>query len=306
MKNVTFITGSVNVCPYEPRGTASTANKTLRGAYLFDRIARKEPPTQAEKRKMTEYTIDELAQAAGTTTRNIRAYQTKQLLPSPRRVGRANVYTEVHLTRLRLINKLLEKGFTTALIADAMRSLEKGEGIEEMLGLEAAIASPWNNEVPTYLELTELLEMFGHKIDPDDVQRAEKLGLLQPEDDRYLVPSPRSLHVGGELVGAGIPLKVVLDQLVELRADVERIAHRFVDLIVDEVFNKYGEDKLPPSSEMGKISEFIFRVRPMARAIVDAELVAALEEKIHDALGDRLIKVAQAQKKNQTPKSKKP
>ncbi|MFB9386717.1 MerR family transcriptional regulator [Pseudonocardia petroleophila] len=35
-----------------------------------------------------EYRIDELAHTAGTTVRNIRAYQDRGLLPPPRRVGR--------------------------------------------------------------------------------------------------------------------------------------------------------------------------------------------------------------------------
>ena len=37
---------------------------------------------------MATYSISELARAAGTTVRNVRAYQSKQLLPSPERDGR--------------------------------------------------------------------------------------------------------------------------------------------------------------------------------------------------------------------------
>lgn len=36
---------------------------------------------------MTEYRIDELAHAAGTTSRNVRAYRERGLLPPPRKRG---------------------------------------------------------------------------------------------------------------------------------------------------------------------------------------------------------------------------
>ncbi|MBF6482319.1 MerR family transcriptional regulator, partial [Nocardia cyriacigeorgica] len=46
---------------------------------------------------MGEYRIDELARAAGTTSRNVRLYQEKGLLPAPvRRAGRANIYGDAH------------------------------------------------------------------------------------------------------------------------------------------------------------------------------------------------------------------
>ncbi|MDT7598572.1 MAG: hypothetical protein QOK26_649, partial [Pseudonocardiales bacterium] len=43
---------------------------------------------------MAEYRIDELARFAGTTSRNVRAYQERGLLPPPRKEGRVGIYTE--------------------------------------------------------------------------------------------------------------------------------------------------------------------------------------------------------------------
>src|SRR5436305_1643105 len=45
-----------------------------------------------------EYRIDELAREAGTTVRNVRAYQDRGLLPPPRRSGRVGLYTDAHLS----------------------------------------------------------------------------------------------------------------------------------------------------------------------------------------------------------------
>ncbi|MEV6137815.1 MerR family transcriptional regulator [Nocardia sp. NPDC051990] len=65
---------------------------------------------------MPDYWIDDLARAAGNTTRNVRAYQERGLLPPPvGKDGRASVYDDSHLERLRLIDALLQRGFTTAI-----------------------------------------------------------------------------------------------------------------------------------------------------------------------------------------------
>ncbi len=52
-----------------------------------------------------EYTIDELAYAAGVTSRSIRLYQDRGLLRGPRLRGRVGLYGEGHLARLRLIGQ---------------------------------------------------------------------------------------------------------------------------------------------------------------------------------------------------------
>lgn len=244
---------------------------------------------------MAEYTIDELARTAETTVRNVRAYQTRGLLPQPRRVGRANVYSDVHLARLRLIHRLLGRGYSLGNISEMLQTFEKGEGVSDLLGLEAALTSPWSNELPSYLTLPELTRLFGGRLAPRDLAQAVRMGLLRIEDDgRYLVPSPRLLSVGAELVRAGIELRTVLVQLSLLRDDVERIAERFVRLVVDEVFNRYGEDALPPPAERPRLTEFIHRVRPMAQVAVEVELARALEGSIHTAFGHRLARIAEA------------
>ncbi len=249
---------------------------------------------------MAEYTIDELARAADTTVRNVRAYQAKHLLPKPRREGRANVYSEVHLARLRLIGRLLTRGYSLANIAEMLSTFDKGEGVSDLLGLETALTSPWSSELPSYVSLLDLARMFGMKLSPHELEQAIQLGLVREEDGRFLAPSPRLLSVGAELVRAGIPLSSLLVQVSHLRDDVQRIADRFVKLIVDEVFNQYGEDALPPAAERPRLTEFIYRVRPMAQTVVEVELARALETSIHTALGHRLARIAEASEQART------
>lgn len=241
---------------------------------------------------MANYNIDELAHKAGTTVRNVRSYQDKGLLPPPRREGRAGVYTEIHLARLRLIGQLLGRGYTTNNISELLGAWEKGQDIAQLIGLENALTSPFSNEVPTYITFAQLYELFGKSATAEALELSVKMGVLIPEGDRLRVPSPRMLYAGVELTKIGLPLHLLLIQVNELRGDVQRIANRFVQLIIDQVFNRYGEDTLPPREEVPRLAELVRRLRPMAQTVVDIELARALENIVSSALSDRIARVA--------------
>ena len=51
----------------------------------------------SDDKATNEYRIDDLARVAGTTTRNVRGYQDRGLLPRPVRRGRIAIYTDLHL-----------------------------------------------------------------------------------------------------------------------------------------------------------------------------------------------------------------
>jgi DNA-binding transcriptional MerR regulator len=58
-----------------------------------------------------ELTIDELARRIGMTVRNIRAHQSRGLLPPPEVRGRTGYYGADHVARLELIQELQAEGF---------------------------------------------------------------------------------------------------------------------------------------------------------------------------------------------------
>ena len=233
----------------------------------------------------TEYRIDELAREAGTTVRNVRAYQDRGLLPPPRRSGRVGIYTDAHLARLRLIGQLLERGYTLANIAELVSAWERGQDIGELLGLEAALVQPWSDEVPGSITAEELNELFGD--DPDALREAVNLGLLEPdqEGDRFRVPSPGLLHAGAELVAAGIPLEAVLNHARQLARDTDRIATRFVELVSANVFEPYGDHPFP-AADVPRLAELLRRLRPLAETTVDAYLARAMERRMARELGE--------------------
>lgn len=236
-----------------------------------------------------DYRIDELARAANTTVRNIRAYQERGLLPPPRREGRVGLYSEAHLARLRVINALLERGYSLGNISELLETWEAGGDLRELLGFEEAVLSPFIDEAEDTIPFDELARLFG-TIDPSAIAKAVKLGVLIPDETNFRVPSMRLLRAGAELHRQGIPLEALLDELGRLRADIDRVAERFVALVQREVFDKYG-DALPPPGEAAKLTEMVHRVRPLAELVVDTELAHALERHIRAGLGDRLVRL---------------
>ncbi|MCA9562992.1 MAG: MerR family transcriptional regulator [Myxococcales bacterium] len=239
-------------------------------------------------RQELHLSIDELAREARTTVRNVRSYQSKGLLPPSRREGRRNVYTADHVDRLRMIANLLERGYTLSSIAELLGALARGDEVSDLLGLEEAITEPWLDEEPLPVTLSQLAEWFGPNLSQSDIERSLELDLIRYEGADLTAPSPQLLQVGRVLVGAGIPLSELHEQIDALRRDARNISRRFVQLIAKGVFDQYGEGKLPPPEERPRLTEFIKKVRPMAKTAVEVELARALEEVIHQELGVRL------------------
>ncbi len=244
----------------------------------------------------TEYTIDELARAANTTVRNVRAYQDRGLLPPPERRGRNGVFHQTHLSRLRIIGQLLARGYTLNSISELLEAWEKGQNIGELLGLEAAVSSPWTDEVPAHYTLTELLQMFNSLQAPVWLTKALQLGIVQLDGTKFIVPSPRMLYAGAELTRVGIPLDEMLDVVSSLRQNVERAADDMVRLFEKYIFDPYGT-ALPPTSEIPRLGDIIWRLRPLVEMAVHAEVARAMQIAASQHLGDRLGHIMEEMKK---------
>jgi DNA-binding transcriptional MerR regulator len=232
---------------------------------------------------MAEYRIDDLARAAGMTVRNVRAYQERGLLHPPARQGRAGVYDETHLARLRLIGQLLDLGYTSAHIAGFIASWEAGHDLGQSLGLEAALLAPASGEIPGRITREELVEMFGGVFEPDAIVAAERMGVIAAlGDDRWEVRSPRLLRAGAELVGIGMPLLEVLDLGAQLRLRVAAVASLFVSSVAPYVVGEHPAGWVPDDADVPRIVELVEHMRPLARVVVDEELAGALDGGIGD------------------------
>ena len=74
-----------------------------------------------------ELDIGELAEAAGVPVRTVRFYISSRLLPSPEGRGKATVYTDEHLDRLRLIRTLVEQRVPLSQIRETVGALSATE-----------------------------------------------------------------------------------------------------------------------------------------------------------------------------------
>ncbi|WP_312864332.1 MerR family transcriptional regulator [Saccharopolyspora phatthalungensis] len=99
-------------------------------------------------RRVAEYRIGDLARAAGTTVRNVRVYQDRELLPPPRRQGRMAIYSDAHLVRLRLIIGMLERGYALAQIKEMLAAWESGRSLADVLGVAEVSGASWAQEAP--------------------------------------------------------------------------------------------------------------------------------------------------------------
>lgn len=223
-------------------------------------------------------TIDALAQRSGTTARNIRSYQSQGLLPPPDVVGRTGYYDDGHLGRLRLIARLQERGFSLAGIAELLRAWEERRSLGEVLGFEEALTAPWSDETPQTVSFQELLQRFPEAAaDPALAMRAVELGLIEPVTDGFRVPSPSLLEAGAELVAVGVPLGITQDEVEALRADMARIAARFVGLFERYVWAPFVEAGMP-AGQLDAVTDALRRLRPLAEVAVRATLAPAMEE----------------------------
>lgn len=237
-------------------------------------------------------TIDVLARRAGMTTRNIRAYQTRGLLPAPRLVGRVAHYDSGHLARLKYINQLLERGFSLAVIRDLLTANEEGRSVRDLLGFEEALTAPWSDEVPEAYTIDRLQRLFPEIVHNGALlERAVALGLLVWRGDEYMAPSPKLIEVGAMLVASGVPLSAALDEYENLRDDLARIALRFVSMFENHVWEPFVQQGFPPE-RLNEVTETLQKLRPAAADSVHAVLAQAMEQEVEASTARQVARFA--------------
>jgi DNA-binding transcriptional MerR regulator len=242
---------------------------------------------------MAEYRIDELARLAGTTSRNVRAYQERGLLPPPLRHGRLGIYTDTHLARLRLITSLHDRGYTSSQIAELIAGWEQGRNLANVLGLEAALNSPWTEEMPTYLPTEQVRAFLGGDLDddPELFARIVRLGLVKPEGDQCLIPSPRLVSTVAELLRRGFGLADLLTLHEAIAPAIDEVARRMVEAGAGRLIEEHGAAWLPEDGEAGEVTALLRRLRQLAMSSVQGLLAHAMERHVADVMGEHLVRV---------------
>lgn len=233
----------------------------------------------------TEYTIHELAAETGTTVRNIRAYRNRKLLPAPERRGKMGIYSELHAARLRIINELLQRGYTISNIEELLIAWQAGENLDSILGIETALLKPFSSESPAHFTLPELRNMFGEQLTPAVMDRALALQLLRPQDGQFIAPRPTMIHVGATLVDLGLPLLDLLKIVGNLRSHLQAAANSTVSIVAGDLFDSPTHGG---QSQRPQLEEIIWRLRGLVDRVVISEMGWVLDLAIRHNLGERI------------------
>src|SRR6478735_1709942 len=214
--------------PKQPRQSAGAISTILTGLRRAPRQIRRSSRDVAENAvtqlfdaavqphgvaESGEYRLDELARLAGTTTRNIRVYRDRGLLHPPLRVGRIALYNDTHLTRLRLITSMLDRGYNIAHVKEMLSAWEQGTDLGDMLGLESAFTGTWTTEKPHRMSIPDAKQLVN---DEPGFKRIVGLGVIRLEDREAVIVRPKLIEAFNELRQYG----VTLDKLITIHEQV--------------------------------------------------------------------------------------
>lgn len=233
-----------------------------------------------------ELTIDELARETGMTVRNIRAHQSRGLLPPPQVRARTGYYGVEHVARLRLIQEMQADGFNLKAIERLVASTD-GAG-QQVLDFGRAALSAFAEEEPELITREELQERIGGE-DRKALRKAERLGVIRPlGDGTYEVPSPTLLRAGGELIAMGVPANHALAVAEQIQRHSRAIAETFARLFIEDVAGGQIDPQALGPREWAALAEALQRLRPLATEAVAAgfqqEMTRVVERELQKAL----------------------
>lgn len=223
------------------------------------------------------------------TARNIRAYRERGLLPEPELRGRKGFYGPDHLTRLRLIRELKDRGFSL----ESIRHLIE-RAPEESLGdalefTHSLIVAPAEAEEPKVVSAQVFLERWGDQLTPDLAKRAEELGFVRRVgEDEWEIPSPRLERASQALSELGVPLQDALEIAAVLREHAAAVARAYVELFVRNVWQPF-EEAGEPASDWARVRESLDRLRPLA----GESLLATFQLMMSEAVEHELASMAE-------------
>ncbi|HET7483030.1 MAG TPA: MerR family transcriptional regulator [Actinomycetota bacterium] len=230
-------------------------------------------------------TIEDLAARTGMTVRNIRAHQTRGLLPPPLVRGRTGFYSPEHIARLELIREMQGSGFNLKAIKQLLDATPEGAG-EEVLRLERLLMAPWEEERSEIISAADLATRFGG--DAKATKRAVELGIVIPMGDgRFEVPSPGLLRAGEDVIAMGVPLDHALAVLEKVVRNMRGVAQEFVRLFLRDVWRPFVEAGMP-QDQLTPVRESLERLRAVAWEVVRPVFQRTMSTAVEEAFGKEL------------------
>ena len=209
------------------------------------------------------------------TVRNVRAHQSRGLLPPPQVRGRTGYYGSEHVARLALIREMQAEGFNLELIR---RLLEGAGSSAAALRFTRALRAPFGERPePEVISAEELAERWGSS-DPALLERAVALGIMRPlGDGRFEELSPTLARASAELAGIGISPHQALEVAASLREHADSVARAYLKLFTEAVWEPF-EAAGRPEERWPDVSEALERLRPLAAESLHAMFGLAMDD----------------------------
>jgi DNA-binding transcriptional MerR regulator len=237
------------------------------------------------------FTIDELARRAGMTVRNVRAHQSRGLLPPPELRGRTGYYGADHVARLEMVKDLQAEGFTLDSIKRILERAPTG-AVGDVLDFTRAAAAAFSEEQPIVVDGQEMAERWGEQLTPEVVTRIERLGFARPlGEGAYEMVSPSLERASKELAELGVPLETAVDIIATLRRHSEAVAKAYVKLFLDHVLRPL-EESGDAQEQWAELSTALERLRPLATKSLVAAFQVVMTEQVQRAMERELARLA--------------
>lgn len=238
-----------------------------------------------EDTELAEYRLEELAQQTGVSSRNIRAYQGRGLLPPPKREGRVAVYDETHLFQLRMISELLEKGYALTHIEAFMEGLANRHnlvdtlGLQELIetsGLQQAVAAPWYSAGAAANAAAENPQPLS--LDPASRLARDlcAFGVASDVDGELFIDDPEIAAIVAGAKDQQFYLRVLVAVRQATVETVEQLAKQVVEELSSKLIDHYGEGYIAPADQHAEVAASIADVRELGALAVNRALAAAL------------------------------
>jgi DNA-binding transcriptional MerR regulator len=233
-----------------------------------------------------EYRIDDLARLAGSTTRNVRVYRDRGLLPPPLRVGRIALYNDTHLTRLRLITSMLNRGYNIAHVREMLSAWEEGKNLGDVLGLESAIVGTWTTEKSQTMSLAEAQRLIN---DANAFERLVGLQVIHVDGPQATITRPKLIEAFNEIRGYGVSMDKLIDLHERIVPLVDQISEMLVRAGAEHVADRIKpREALPADTEIAELITMLVRFRSQAVASVTATLASSIESTIESMVSSIL------------------
>lgn len=211
------------------------------------------------------------------TSRNVRAYQSRGLVPPPEVTGRTGYYSAEHVERLELIKRMQAEGLNLNAVAWVLGAGERET--DALRAIREAALAPFATGPAPVIDAATLVARLGGDVTQEAVAQAVDLGVIEVlESGEVRVLMPALVRRAEQLIALGVPLPALLDVVVQMNAHTEELATVFVRLVREHLFERAVVPGEPIDPDAVRL------ISGELRAVTADVIVAALERAIADQI----------------------